>query len=62
MTHQCQSFRNGDWIIHRCIQCDYELRDNWRTGEMIVKNGKKEINHSGSYFPEEYSEVYRNVN
>jgi len=60
--HVCESYRDADWIIHRCPQCDYEMRDNWRTGELIVKNSKVRINHSGSYFPEEYIDSFENQN
>lgn len=61
--HECKSFRNGDWIIFRCPECpDYERRLNWRTGEMKVKNDNPEINHKGQYFPNEYKEVFENLN
>jgi hypothetical protein len=61
-SHQCESIREGDWIVYRCPKCDYELRDNWRTGELKVLNPKIEIKHSGSYFPTEYQEVYDSLN
>ena len=60
--HQCHSYRDGDWIVHRCPKCDYEFRDNWRTGEIKIKNQKIDINHSGSYFPEEYVNAFQNLN
>ncbi|RMF60749.1 MAG: hypothetical protein D6743_14530 [Calditrichaeota bacterium] len=60
--HECVSFRDGDWIIHRCPKCDYELRDNWRTGELVIKNSKININHSGAYFPEVYAESFTDQN
>jgi len=62
VSHQCQSYRDGDWIVHKCPICDYELRDNWRTGELVIKNSKIDINHSGNYFPAEYMEVLENQN
>ena len=34
--HTCRGTRVGDWIVYRCDECDYELRDNLLTGEMIV--------------------------
>ena len=61
-SHQCEAVRDGDWIIYRCTECDYELRDNWRTDQLIVRNAKPEINHSGSYFPYEYHEAFTNMN
>jgi hypothetical protein len=50
--HTCESVCDGDWIIHRCPKCDYELRDNWKTGEIKVFNSKSDINHSGYYAPQ----------
>jgi hypothetical protein len=60
--HQCAGFREGDWIIYLCEQCNYELRDNSRTGELIVRNAKPEINHSGSYFPYPYRQAFESLN
>jgi hypothetical protein len=60
--HICESYRNGDWIIHSCPRCDYQLRENWRTGEMSVRNSKLNIKHSGSYFPREYQGIFENQN
>jgi hypothetical protein len=60
--HQCDATRKGDWIIYRCPKCDYELRENWRTGDMKVSNPTPKIKHSGSYFPIEYQDVYGNLN
>ena len=62
-NHQCQSYRDGDWIIFRCPECaDYERRLNWRTGEMMVRNSRPEINHFGRYEPTEYREAFENTN
>lgn len=54
--HQCESFRDGDWIIFQCPRCiRYERRLNWRTGEMKVQEGEDPyIMHAGEYFPNEY--------
>lgn len=52
--HLCHSRQEGDWIIYTCPDCDYELRDNWRTGEMTVANAKADVDHSGSHYPSEY--------
>lgn len=60
--HVCDSYRDGEWIVHRCTQCNYEFRDNWRTGEIKVRNANIAINHSGSYFPEEFGQLYDNRN
>ncbi len=60
--HECQGFRQGEWIIYRCPQCNYEMRDNWRTGELKVNNPKHDIRHSGNYFPNEYKTIYENLN
>ncbi len=60
--HECQSTRNGDWIVYTCPECDYEMRENWRTGKMMVRNAKADIHHSGSYFPLEYLEAFLHQN
>ena len=54
-SHTCESYRDGDWIVFLCPQCEgYERRMNWRTGEMKVKNDTDgHIRHSGEYFPDE---------
>ena len=48
-THTCVATREGDWIVHRCPICDYELWDNWKTGDLQIFNSKINIQHSGSY-------------
>jgi len=60
--HNCESHRNGDWIIYTCPKCDYELRENWRTGKLQISNPKINIRHSGNYFPYEYKEAFENQN
>ncbi len=60
--HECNVIRDRDWIIYRCPKCNYELRDNWRTGELIIRNAKANINHSGSYFPLEYKDAFEYQN
>ncbi len=60
--HICESYRHGDWIVHHCPLCNYELRENWRTGEISVRNPKLKIKHSGSYFPTEYQSIFENLN
>lgn len=59
--HNCDSYRNGDWIIFYCNKCkDYERRINWKTGKMIVKNDNFDILHIGLYVPTEYISIYNN--
>ena len=60
--HVCESYRVGDWIIYNCPKCNYELRENWRTGELNVRNSKASVRHSGTYFPIEYKQAFENVN
>jgi hypothetical protein len=60
--HACEPTCEGDWIIHRCPKCDYELWDNWQTGEIKVLNAKANINHSGYYVPTEYQLPFENAN
>ena len=54
--HTCESRRTGDWIVFTCPKCDYELRDNVRTGELTVSNSKADVYHSGIHHPIEYTE------
>lgn len=51
IKHKTIGIKQGDWIIYRCSQCDYELHDNLVTRELIVKNAKADISHSGDYRP-----------
>ena len=60
--HECSSFRNGDWLIYYCLECRYELRENWRTGELRVHNSQANVKHYGGYFPYEYKEAFENLN
>lgn len=62
-SHQCQSFRDGDWIIFHCEQCpDYERRLNWRTGDTRSRNASAEIQHQGFHIPAQYQELLQNRN
>ena len=61
--HECESFREGDWIVFRCPQCgDYERRMNWRTGEMRSRNARPEFYHTGSHVPPVYREAFEFCN
>lgn len=62
-THDCESIREGDWIVFTCPKCpDYEQRLNWQTGKIKTKNPTNEFYHTGSYAPMEYWDAFRNVN
>lgn len=50
--HVCSAMRVGEWIEYSCPSCDYKLRKNIHTREIVVENMKFEINHSGVYMPE----------
>ena len=60
--HACEATCEGDWVIHRCPKCDYELWDNWQTGEIKVLNAKANINHSGSFVAPEIEESVEKLN
>lgn len=60
--HTCDSTRDGDWIIYTCPRCNYELRENWRNGQVIIRNAKRNVNHTGRYAPAEYQDIYTNLN
>lgn len=60
-SHQCDSYRQGDWIVFICPSCsDYERRINLRTGEIKVKNSSPEIMHSGTHAPYGLDEINLN--
>ena len=58
--HRCKSYRVADWVIHECPKCDYELWENLLTGETKIINAKVDVNHSGFYVPEDYSNPLKN--
>jgi hypothetical protein len=61
--HECEAYRDGNWIIFRCPHCyDYERRLNWRTGEMNSRHSRAEVHHTGKYFPKIYREAFENSN
>ena len=60
--HACEAQRKGDWVIHTCSQCDYELWDNMRTGETKILNSSPDVSHSGNYFPPAYLKALENQN
>ena len=46
--HECQGRREGGWIVYSCPKCDYEMRKNPSSGELIVRNMKPSVRHYGS--------------
>ena len=62
-AHQCESYRDGDWIVFRCPMClDYERRVNWRTGVMTVRNGRENVRHTGTHLPPHYKSAFESTN
>lgn len=49
--HVCEGSSEGDWIIYRCTQCDYERRFHRRTGAMEVREGDPGVLHGGQFRP-----------
>lgn len=49
--HQCESRRDGDWIIFSCSQCDYVRKINYKTNKMEVTGGNATTSHSGFHIP-----------
>ena len=60
--HKCDSYRSGDWVIHECPKCDFELWDNLLTGDTKVINAKVNINHFGFYVSPEYYSTPEQLN
>jgi len=60
--HICTAARAGQWVIYSCPECNYELRENWETGEISVKNASPHIRHSGSYISPYYEHAFKNQN
>jgi hypothetical protein len=46
--HECSGRREGGWMIYSCPKCDYELRKNPSSGELVVRNPKPGVRHYGS--------------
>ena len=62
-SHECESYRDGEWIIFYCSKCPgYERRLNWKTGEMKTRNVKENINHTGNHEPQFYKELLDTLN
>ena len=46
--HNCESVRDGDWIIFTCPRYPgYKRKINWRTHKMSVENDVEDITHYG---------------
>lgn len=61
--HECESYRDGDWIVFRCPIClDYERKINMRTGSMVSENARADIRHSGFHIPPEVKSAFENLN
>lgn len=61
-SHPCESFREGEWIIYHCTRCNYQMRENMNSGEIIVQNARADIRHFGTYFPIGFKEAFNNQN
>ncbi len=59
-SHECESYRDGDWIVFLCPKCEgYERRLNWRTGDMKVRDHSADhIQQSGQYLPDEIGHAF----
>lgn len=50
--HNCESRREGEWIIFECPHCNYVREWNLTTNEMKVTKGEDEsVMHSGMFQP-----------
>ena len=58
--HECESTREGDWIIFTCPHCPgYERRMNLRTRDMTVNDPTDgSYSHSGRYFSHDYDHAF----
>ncbi len=62
IKHHCIGIKEGDWIVYKCSVCNYEMRENQHTDEMITRNSDSDILHSGLYDPFNFVEAFENVN
>lgn len=60
--HVCRSDKEGEWIVYRCSQCDYVLKEHFKTGEKIVKNPKANVLHSGTFISPQLLETFQRMN
>ena len=45
--HNCDSRREGDWLIFECQKCTYVRKINFKTREMKVTHGDPTALHRG---------------
>ncbi len=50
-SHECNSHKEGDWMIFICPHCDYVRQINYKTGKMKTSGGDDNIIHHGVQAP-----------
>lgn len=60
--HECNSKREGDWIVFSCKECEYERRYNWKTREVKVTGENIMVLHKGMHAPTGLNPQLMNVN
>lgn len=49
-THQCTSYKEGDWVVFKCPICpQYEHRMNLIDNRMRTKGSSDDIQHTGMF-------------
>ncbi|MEM7575028.1 MAG: hypothetical protein AAF433_19135 [Bacteroidota bacterium] len=63
-THECQSHREGKWIVYTCPKCpNYERRYNYETGQMKVRQAADpSVSHRGTSNNYDPSMIQRSLN
>ncbi len=59
--HECTGRHEGGWIVYSCPKCDYEMRKNPASGELVVRNVKPSVRHYG-WLPENRATTDRTMN
>lgn len=49
--HGCHSYREGDWILFICTECDYIRQINYKTKETMCSGGRPDVIHAGMHQP-----------
>ncbi len=62
IRHNCHATREGDWVIYRCSDCDYEMHDNLKTGETRILNSDPIYTHRGEYISTAFVNAFENRN
>lgn len=62
--HECESFRDGEWLVFHCPRCPmYERRIHERTGQMVVRQADDvSIRHYGVHRPKRVDHHFFSVN